>query len=284
MPWYRANLHTHTTRSSDGKATPQEVCDWYHDRGYHVLGLTDHDHVAMASDYRAPNGLLVIQGVEVSGNHLLALGVSQGVDKRLPMQEKIDCVLRQGGLCIAAHPNWRFDHWPMELLESAQGYVALEIFNSHVSVMEGSGYAMDKWDRLLSQGRRVWGTASDDLHDLGSGLAGCGWVVISATDLSLSSVRSALIEGNFYASTGETLEEIEIGDGHMTVVARGAEEIVFSGRNGDVLERVRGNRATYNVRGDELYVRASCCGPLGAAFTQPTFISDWQTRRLPASG
>ncbi len=32
MPWFKGNLHTHSTRSNDGKATPQEACDWYRKR------------------------------------------------------------------------------------------------------------------------------------------------------------------------------------------------------------------------------------------------------------
>jgi len=39
---YDANLHTHT-RLSDGQLDPHQVIDMYHERGYRILALTDHD-------------------------------------------------------------------------------------------------------------------------------------------------------------------------------------------------------------------------------------------------
>lgn len=39
--FYKANLHCHTT-FSDGKMTPQEVKDYYKERGYSVVAFTDH--------------------------------------------------------------------------------------------------------------------------------------------------------------------------------------------------------------------------------------------------
>lgn len=40
--WYRGNLHTHTFWS-DGRAFPEEAISWYKERGYHFLGLSDHN-------------------------------------------------------------------------------------------------------------------------------------------------------------------------------------------------------------------------------------------------
>ncbi len=40
---YRANLHTHTT-VSDGRMHPHEAVDMYHEWGYKILSITDHDN------------------------------------------------------------------------------------------------------------------------------------------------------------------------------------------------------------------------------------------------
>lgn len=40
--WWRGNLHTHTFWS-DGLAFPEEAVAWYKGRGYHFLGLSDHN-------------------------------------------------------------------------------------------------------------------------------------------------------------------------------------------------------------------------------------------------
>jgi len=40
--WWKGNLHTHTFWS-DGDDFPEMVADWYRDRGYHFLALSDHN-------------------------------------------------------------------------------------------------------------------------------------------------------------------------------------------------------------------------------------------------
>lgn len=40
--WYKGNLHTHSLWS-DGDDFPEMVADWYKQRGYHFLSLTDHN-------------------------------------------------------------------------------------------------------------------------------------------------------------------------------------------------------------------------------------------------
>lgn len=273
MSWYKGNLHAHTTNSEDGKSSPQQLCDWYSAHGYGFLAFTDHDHITTEKDVPSPNGLLLIAGEEVSGNHLVALKVRELIDKRLPIQEKIDRVRNQGGVCIAAHPNWQHDHWPLQLLESSVGYFAIEIFNTHITALEGSAYALNKWDQLLTQGRRVWGVASDDVHDISTGRVGRGRVVVQAPELSIPAIFKALAQGDFYASTGVSLESFSMKNHTVEVVARDVKEIVFIGAQGKTLKRVEASAAKYEARGDEIYVRAECHGPQGAAFTQPMFVS-----------
>ncbi len=40
--WYKGNLHCHSTRSSDGMLSPEEVVKSYEDNGYSFLSITDH--------------------------------------------------------------------------------------------------------------------------------------------------------------------------------------------------------------------------------------------------
>ena len=40
-PWFKANLHCHTTLS-DGNMTAAQVKDWYKSHGYSVVAVTDH--------------------------------------------------------------------------------------------------------------------------------------------------------------------------------------------------------------------------------------------------
>ena len=43
--WWKGNLHTHTFWS-DGDDFPEMVADWYRERGYHFLALSDHNVLA----------------------------------------------------------------------------------------------------------------------------------------------------------------------------------------------------------------------------------------------
>ena len=66
MPWFRGNLHTHTT-NSDGDSPPDEVVAWYRDAGYDFLALTDHDLLTLPSDHAAAAGsMLLVHGEEVT--------------------------------------------------------------------------------------------------------------------------------------------------------------------------------------------------------------------------
>src|SRR5688500_3616202 len=40
--WWKGNLHTHSLWS-DGDDYPEMIADWYKQRGYHFLALSDHN-------------------------------------------------------------------------------------------------------------------------------------------------------------------------------------------------------------------------------------------------
>ena len=42
LRWWKGNLHTHSLWS-DGDEFPEMIADWYAQRGYHFLALTDHN-------------------------------------------------------------------------------------------------------------------------------------------------------------------------------------------------------------------------------------------------
>lgn len=54
--WYKGNTHTHTT-VSDGDTDPAIVVQWYHDRGYNFLSLTDHNKFVDPTDVDMPHNL-----------------------------------------------------------------------------------------------------------------------------------------------------------------------------------------------------------------------------------
>lgn len=49
--WYKGNLHTHSLWS-DGDDFPEMIAEWYRDRGYHFLALTDHNITASGQKWK----------------------------------------------------------------------------------------------------------------------------------------------------------------------------------------------------------------------------------------
>ena len=55
--WWKGNLHTHSLWS-DGDGFPEMIADWYRERGYHFLALTDHNVMPDAERwFRVPGPL-----------------------------------------------------------------------------------------------------------------------------------------------------------------------------------------------------------------------------------
>ncbi len=108
-----ADLHIHTVHSHDGTASVPAILKHVADHTeLKVIAVTDHDKTAGVKEavLLAPRyGLEVIPGCEVSttDGHLLALFITHPIPAGLSLAETVKRVGRQGGLCIAPHPEAR---------------------------------------------------------------------------------------------------------------------------------------------------------------------------------
>lgn len=275
-PWWRANLHTHTSRS-DGADPPQEVVDDYASRGYDVLMLSDHDLLTSPSDIDH-RGMLLIPGNEVStaGPHVLHIDAHTLVSPDPERQGVLDAIVDDGGLAVLCHPNWQadHDHYPQPLLARLRAYLGIEIYNAVLRRSTGAPLATDRWDTLLTAGKRVWGFAHDDAHVGGD--RGLAWIMLHAPTRSREAILSALRDGRFYASTGLALTHVGVAGGAITVTAAGAQSVVAIGDEGRRLASTGGDSLTVRLEdGDPwTYVRFECWGAGEAmAWTQPFFIT-----------
>lgn len=270
--WSRGNLHTHTT-NSDGALSPEETAAAYADLGYGFLCLSDHDTLTWPVD--APVSLVMVPGLEVGGGpHVLAVNVDTGIAADATRQQVVDAIRHGGGLAVLNHPNWEadFNHFPQDEMTSLSGYAGIEIYNAVVEYLEGSALATDRWDQLLSRGKRVWGFAHDDAHH--EFVFGKAWLMAQLREATLQGVVEALQEGRFYCSTGVEIQRITVGPDTVMVLAPNAQRICFYGRWGRLVHIADGCEAGYRVGGrEENYVRVECWGQ-GArrAWTQPIFI------------
>jgi hypothetical protein len=111
---HKANFHTHTTES-DGGMDPGRVIDEYHERGYGVLAITDHDRCTFPwSRFGRDPGVLGM--VDVPANELSRHHHTLGLFCEFSTGERDhDTVLKAvgdaGGLAVLCHPAM---HWPRQ--------------------------------------------------------------------------------------------------------------------------------------------------------------------------
>lgn len=278
--WLRGNLHTHTT-VSDGTGDPEDVVAAYGAAGYDFLAISDHDAFVDPDDYRAETGLVLLPAVEVTANgpHLLHVGAREAVDPDTDRQAVLDGIDAGEGFAVLNHPSWQeaYAHWSQEALTRLEGYAGIEIYNAVIERHPGAATATDRWDRLLSTGRRAWGYANDDTH--GPGEIAQGWNVVQVDERTPGAILEALAAGRFYASTGVHVRSIRASDGTVAVETGDAERIRLVSDHGVVQQTVDAPEATFAlpdqlVHGsDHSYVRVECVGRAGEmAWTQPFFL------------
>ena len=294
--WYKGNIHTHTTESV-GDADPEFVTTWYRDHGYDFLVLSDHNHRTIL-EREIEGGPLMIPGEEVSSRifggsvpiHINAIGIRHVVEPTdlddivATLQANVNAIINAGGIAQLNHPNyeWAFNH---EHISQVEGASLLEIHNAHPAVNSfgapGKPSTEEIWDRVLSAGRVIYGTATDDSHNYhdytpDASNPGRAWVVVKAQELTVDAIVEGLANGDFYSSTGVALSELSISQDRMQLEIEPDRSAIFvttfSGRDGDVLDEIEGMRAEYEITGDEGYVRATVRSSNGIhAWTQPVF-------------
>ncbi|MFP4598236.1 MAG: CehA/McbA family metallohydrolase [Persicimonas sp.] len=275
MPWYRGNLHTHTTES-DGRRDPQVVIDDYAGRGYDFLAISDHDMITDPASFDA-RGMVLIRANEVTarGGHILHAGAASRIEPDSNRQNVLDAIRDDGGFAVMAHPNWKknHDHWSREALDAHEGFLGIEVFNGVIDRLPGKAVATDRWDELLTDGRKVWGFAHDDSHEAGD--VARGWLMVQASVRSSQAILEAIHQGQFYASTGVTIERIGLQDDELVVETADAQRIAVIADSGRRVHEVDAAQMRFSIPADAdwQYLRVECFGPAEArAWTQPFFL------------
>jgi hypothetical protein len=202
------------------------------------------------------------------------------------------------------HPNFAWAITPEDIIK-LNGERFFEVYNGHPRVNNYGDSLRPSmevlWDKVqaayLTDGKPLlYGLAVDDAHnyhvfDQNSSNPGRGWVMVLAEDLSPSSLIEAMEKGDFYASTGVTLNTIDFDGKTLTVEVEKETgvtyKIQFFGTKksspesgGILLSQVSATAGSYTLATDDMYVRAKIIsskpkenpyqtGDMEVAWTQP---------------
>jgi hypothetical protein len=267
--------------------------------------------------FEEPGRFLLIPAEEITGKkktHANAINLQTLIEPQIRetaveiLQDAITAVLNQSRdtnqlmLCSVNHPNW---HWTI----TAEDMIKLdmvnffEVYNGHPHVRNyGDEYHASNermWDIILTKRLAelnqsiIYGVATDDAHryhifDADKANPGRGWVMVKTEYLTPEYIINAMESGDFYASTGVILKDIEFDGKTFRITIKPEKDIsyttqfigtlkdynseskavtdpnglemhatrIYSSDIGKVLAEVKGTAAVYKLRGDEIYVRA----------------------------
>ncbi len=301
--WFRGNTHTHTI-NSDGDSSPDAVVRWYKEHRYQFLVISDHDAITpvegLNAVFAAPGKFLVLQGEEITDRlegvpvHLIGVGVREVVPPQggasIPeiLSRDARAIRAAGGVPHINHPNYG---WALTAAQIAAAADArhFEIWNGHPFVNNrgggGSPSTEEMWDKILSTGRVIFGVATDDAHFFRQeyspslAMAGRGWIMVRATELTAAAILAAFDRGDFYCSSGVELKSYDANEREIRIElppgtggSAPRYRTFFIGKDGVVLKQDDSFTPSYQFQGNELYVRARIESSNGSmAWTQPVF-------------
>jgi predicted metal-dependent phosphoesterase TrpH len=219
-----ADFHVHSSTWSDATVSPFGLVLEAQRQGLDAMAITGHNQTLDARWGRwfseRIGGPTVLVGAEIPEirHHLIAVGIEEAPDGRLPIADQIADVHRQGGIAIAAHPVpmfWDGFEPVMDRLDGAE-------------VCHPAIYELDQvQDELAEFAKRASAAAigSSDFH--GPGRLGVCRTFVFARDNSAAAILEAIRAKRtvVYGRDGEAYGDPELirlaaADGRLPAAAR----------------------------------------------------------------
>ncbi len=241
--FWRGNLHTHSTLS-DGRLSPENAVKAYKTAGYDFLMLSEHfvshyDWPVADTTSMRPDGFTTLIGAEL---HALSTSVGELwhiVAAGLPLDfppcgenesgPEIARRARTAGAFVGiAHPSWsQLSIEDGYAIDSAHG---VEIYNHGCAVETTRGDGFYLLDRMLNDGRRLGGFATDDAHFANHDTdAFGGWVQVRAEKNEPELLLDALKQGHYYSSQGPQIHHLAIADNRLAIECSPVDSIAVLG-------------------------------------------------------
>lgn len=287
-------LHCHTTRS-DGHGSPEEVIRLHEALGYDFMALTDHN-LYNYKNFAKGSRMTIIPGVErdhrlsaagVHVFHTVCIGPAREMGNGYEQDERfrggefisdqfayqpiLDDYHAHGNMTLYCHPEW--SGTPAREFDRLEGNFGMEIWNSGTAIENDMDNDAAYWDELLMQGRRIFGVATDDGHDMNH--HGKGWIMLRA-DNELAAILEALGRGAFYSTCGPEIFDFYVEDGKAVILCSPCRYAGFCcGHMPSALTHGTDvSRAELVVPSAHTYLRGVVCDAEGRkAWTQPIFFA-----------
>ncbi len=244
--------------------------------------------------FEKPGEFLIIPSEEITDRykdkpiHINATNVQELIEPQRGrtvvqiMQKNIDAVLAQRertGVPMFPHINHPNFGWAITArdLIKLEGERFFELYNGHPAVhnygSDTRSGVEEMWDDILTayikkEKPTMYGIAVDDAHNyhnlgLNFSNTGRGWIMVKSDALTPEAIISAMEAGKFYATTGVELNHISQKQGEVSIRIEPEKDVIYNIQfivstnkdKGIVMEQVRGTSASYQFKGDELYVR-----------------------------
>jgi predicted metal-dependent phosphoesterase TrpH len=184
----KADLHVHSTYSSDSIITPKELVFYARKRGLNAVAVTDHNQVDGARKIARETDFLIIPGTEVSSRdgHIVGLNVNEVIPRGLSTDETVDRIHKAGGIAIACHPHALFKGSIGQHVTAK--FDAVETINASSFPFRSASSKAEK----LAQRFGLPQVAGTDAHY--GPVIGCAYTVIDS-ELNVESILKAIVDG-----------------------------------------------------------------------------------------
>lgn len=185
----KADLHTHTLKSFDGRQNLTQLVAAAKARGLQAVAITDHDSFSDLPEFM--DGILLIPGCEFStaAGHITGLFLQEAPAlHKMSGSEAIEEIHRRGGIAVLAHPFQKpsrreeeFDFTP-DSLETANARAA---YKNEAANTQAIAYAEKKGLPTIG---------GSDAHSPGE--VGNAYTEFQCESLSRESLKQAILAGN----------------------------------------------------------------------------------------
>lgn len=192
------------------------------------------------------------------------------------ISELIKIANENGFFVCYNHPRWSLENY--REYSKYEGLWGVEILNTACHIDGLYEYDINVFDDFLRDGKKIFASCGDDNHSESSMFG--AFVMVNAEKLDYNTIISALLNGEFYSSSGPVINEMYVEDNKVYIKCSDAKRISYStqGRRATALRAKDNeyvNEAVFEIKQTDGYFRIDVMDEYGnRANTQAYYVED----------